>query len=133
MGRGRDTGVAQLREILAGTETELTVVPPAEYKGHTVSSSRIREAIREGRFEESRVMLVSPHCLDLRDLPVRRDGTGVRVRREEISQVLPRTGEYEVTVRMVGGQRPARLSVQHDGIAWGGGSPSVELEICFLQ
>ncbi len=130
MGRGRDTGPGQLRAMLDGTGVELEVVPAATYRGEPVSSSRIRAAVRDGRFQEARDMLEAPFCLDLRGVQVTRWGGAAAVARERVAQVLPLPGEYAVRLHGSAGWKPGTLAVTQDSIGWQTDLEQEE-EICF--
>jgi len=110
MGQGRDTGVDELRAILAGSETELHVVPAAFYEGEIVSSSRIRGCLREARFDEAGAMMGRPYALDLREAQVSRGAGSWRAPAARIAQVLPRPGAYRASW---GGPRGERA-----GMVW---------------
>jgi riboflavin kinase/FMN adenylyltransferase len=131
MGRGRDTGVGELRAMLAGSEIDLEVVPPTLYQDEVVSSSRIREAVLQGRFRAVRAMLKDDFRLDLKDAAVLREGEITKIRRSEIKQVLPKNGDYEVLFHSGGRDYPGRLSIGDDEISWQKTFPDMETEIRF--
>jgi riboflavin kinase/FMN adenylyltransferase len=118
MGKGRDTNAQELVGILAGSGTELEIVPATMYLNRVVSSSRIRMLIHEGRFSEAKDMLVDDFRLDLREIPVhnRQDGCGVY--RSDIEQVLPRTGEYQVRFITDSLECPGMLKVGEEQLTW---------------
>jgi riboflavin kinase/FMN adenylyltransferase len=97
MGKGRDTNAQELVGILTGSGTELEIVPATMYRKEVVSSSRIRTLVQQGRFPEVKDMLSDDFRLDLREVPVYRRQDGCRIQRSDIEQVLPRSGEYQVS------------------------------------
>lgn len=65
-GRGRDTGVAALRRLLAPAGVRVVAVPPVIVGGSAVSSTRIRAAVRKGDFAATQEMMGRPFEVDLR-------------------------------------------------------------------
>lgn len=65
--------VPRLRELCQAHGIEVQVVEMAEYAGKTVSSTRIRAALEEGRLADANAMLGAPYAIDW---PVRH-GKGV--------------------------------------------------------
>lgn len=63
MGRDRSCDVGRLSEIGAVLGYGLDVVPPIEYRGGAISSSRIRESLAGGDVEATRDMLGRPYAL----------------------------------------------------------------------
>jgi FAD synthase len=96
-GRDRDTDAGGLEQMLRGSGTEVRVTGPVLHRGSVVSSSRIRKTIQEASFAEAREMLSTDHSLDLRGLPVTRQGLVSLIARKAVTQVLPRAGRYTVT------------------------------------
>ncbi len=131
MGRGRDTGVGELKAMLAGSETDLEVVPATLYQDEVVSSSRIREAILQGRFKAARAMLKDDFRLDLTTTAILRQGEISKIRRSEIKQVLPKNGDYQVLFHSGGQTYPGRLTIGNDEIRWQKMFPDTETEIRF--
>ena len=64
-GHRMDTNAQKLVELAALLGMEARIVEPLQYAGHPVSSSRIRNAIVEGRLSEASAMLGRPYVLDL--------------------------------------------------------------------
>ncbi|RLA81591.1 MAG: hypothetical protein DRG33_00305 [Deltaproteobacteria bacterium] len=56
-GRGKGGTAEDLREMGAAMGFEVEVIPPFEVEGKPVSSSRIRELVRQGRIEEANRLL----------------------------------------------------------------------------
>jgi riboflavin kinase/FMN adenylyltransferase len=73
-GRDRSGNADTLREIGAELGFAVDVVPPVEAGEEAVSSTRIREAVADGRMEEARLCLGRPYSI--RGLVVRGDGRG---------------------------------------------------------
>jgi FAD synthase len=88
------------------------------YEGRKVSSSRIRDDVRGGRFDAAREMLGRPYTLDLRGAEKgfwRRvaDGTndGIAAPNGNFLQILPKPGTYAVTVAACGRRVETAMTV----------------------
>ncbi len=77
-----DTNAQALAEICGSLGMEARIVEPVMYTGHPVSSSRIRNAVLEGRLLEASEMLGRPHVVEL----------------DSADTVMPPDGCYEVIV-----------------------------------
>jgi FAD synthase len=91
------------RELSFGFAVKESVI----YEGRKVSSSRIRDSVREGRFDAAREMLGRPYTLDLRGAEKHfwqrvaggTDGSeGIAALNKNFPQILPKPGVYAVTV-----------------------------------
>jgi riboflavin kinase/FMN adenylyltransferase len=133
MGRGRDTGVQELVGILSGSDTDLEVVPATLYRQEVVSSSRIRDSIRQGRLDDVREMLQDDFRLDLQGIAVERRRGSSRVLRSHIEQVLPRIGEYQVRFISDNFECAGTLAVEEEQLRWRSGSAEPETEIRFVN
>lgn len=119
-GKNRISGTDDLKEMLSGTGIELQVTEPVIRGDAMVSSSRIRSAIREAKFTEARGMLAADYSLDLRGLASRSDSpTSLRIARNEVTQVLPQQGDYDVSCTSPAGTRPGRLTIGNDSLMLG--------------
>jgi riboflavin kinase/FMN adenylyltransferase len=133
MGRGRDTNAQELVRILTESEIELEIIPATLYGDQVVSSSRIRDLIRQGRFGEARKMLTDDFRLDLRGVSIGRRGGDSSVRRSEITQVLPPGGEYQVRFATEDRDVPGTVLVRAEELAWHREFAGTETEIRFLK
>jgi riboflavin kinase/FMN adenylyltransferase len=131
MGRGRDTGVQELKQVLAGSTTELEIIPATLYRQEVVSSSRIREAILQGRFDEVRDMLKDDYRLDLHPTAVRSKGGRSYVQRLEIEQMLPNNGDYEVLFCTEKEMIPGVVEISDHELQWQDYVAEGEFEIRF--
>jgi len=118
-GRDRDTDAGGLAQMLRGSGTEVRVTGPVLHRESVISSSRIRKSIQEASFAEAREMLCADHSLDLRGLPVTRQGGVSRFPRKAMAQVLPRVGSYAVTCTggAAGARNRGELTVEEDSLA----------------
>jgi riboflavin kinase/FMN adenylyltransferase len=133
MGRQRDTNPRELVEILNGSGTELEIVPATRYGEQTVSSSRIRELIRQGRFLEVKDMMKDDFRLDLRGVSIETRRGASSVRRSAIEQVLPRPGEYRVRFVTESGEFSGLITVGEQLLSWQKEFAGTETEIRFLE
>ena len=62
-GRGGLAGVEELRALCAPLGIRVEALPPVLWQGEVVSSTRIRQCIREGQIEEAAAMLCAPFTL----------------------------------------------------------------------
>ena len=62
-GRGGQAGVEELRALCAPLGIQVEALPPVLWQGGGVSSTRIRQCIREGQIEEAAAMLCAPFTL----------------------------------------------------------------------
>ncbi len=132
MGRGRRTGIQELVSRYSPSETELAVIPAAHYQDRAVSSSRIREAIQQARFEETREMLIEPYCLDLVGVVLQRSGRRASVARKDVDQVLPLAGTYKAKLRSSRGEESVQVTVEGGRVSWDTLPGFEETEICFI-
>lgn len=108
--------VVLLEELCAPLGIAVNVVPMAEYAGRTVSSTRIRAALEEGRIDDANAMLGAPYAIDW---PVRH-GKGIgtsRLGTPTINQnypadaLRPCTGVYLTRILLDGVWRPAATGI----------------------
>ncbi len=132
-GRGRSTGPDQLKSMLEGTGIDLEVVSPVLYREEAVSSSRIREAIVQGRFPDVQAMLNDSFILDLlsfRQELIANDWVGLSL--EGIEQVLPAQGRYAVTMSFESSEYNDVVEIGKDKISWSRPADAA-VEIRFLD
>lgn len=100
-----------------GAETE--IVGHVSVDGETVSSSRIRSAIRAGRTEAAASFLGRPYTLDLRRVTESAFDESGRLRLRSIGAVEPAEGEYHAEARSDERRMDVRAYVDKEGgMAW---------------
>lgn len=108
--------VDRLKELCAPLGIAVTIVDMAQYGGQTVSSTRIRAALEEGRIEDANAMLGAPYCIDW---PVRH-GKGIgtsKLGKPTINQnypadaLQPCTGVYLTRIWMDGRWWPSATGI----------------------
>jgi FAD synthase len=116
-GMNRDADVHDLAAMLAASPTTVQAIEPVRLGGETVSSSRIRRAVREGDLELAAAMLAAPYEIDLAGVPSVREGPGaLRLSRAEVPQVLPAAGTYVVTGCSPEGGVPGTLEAAGESV-----------------
>jgi len=134
LGNGRDTDEAALRVLWGGTEVRVSAVEPVLHEGGTVSSSRIRSAVREGRFRDAEAMLMGGYVLDLRGLaPESWNGGGCLIPLARCRQVLPPAGTYDVTFLGGGCRMSGRLTIVGGNLVLETGGPGPFDSVLFSQ
>lgn len=100
-GRDRSGDAETLRAIGAELGFVVDVVPPVETDAQPVSSSRIRQAVAEGRMPEARACLGRPYSV--RGVVVKGDGRGrhlgfptANLKVASADKLIPRSGIYAV-------------------------------------
>jgi riboflavin kinase / FMN adenylyltransferase len=118
-GHRLDTGADEIEGYYEGRGVAVEVIRAVRAAGHPVSSSRIRNAIAEGRLEEAEILMGRPFEVDLRGAA--RDAAG-RLRPEG-AQASPPEGTYEALVLDGGASARTEASLR-DG-AWDLGPAAV--------
>ena len=114
-GKDRKSGTDELKQMLFDTGTEVQVTEPVLWGDSIVSSSRIRKTIKDADFCAAKAMLAAGYSLDLRGIPVRAAGEEtLRIARSDLTQVLPKPGNYAVACTAANGKRAGRLVVGVD-------------------
>lgn len=130
-GRGRSGDVDTLREIGARLDFGVHVVEAYHTNGGAVSSTKIREALRDGRVEEAARGLARPYSI--RGPVVRGDGRGkslgfptANIQVTDPYKLLPREGVYAVHGTLRRGMFPGVLHLGPRP-TFQGSPPSIEL------
>jgi riboflavin kinase/FMN adenylyltransferase len=96
-GHNREGTIARLSELTAAARISLDVVPPVEVDGQLVSSSRVRELVRQGDVDAARRMLSAPYRI--RGMVTHGAGRGATIgfptaNLDAIDTLLPALGVY---------------------------------------
>lgn len=105
-----DTGVEEIVRHMSLRGSRVDIACPVQDNGQSVSSTRIRNALRSGYIRDARRLLGHPYVLDLRGV----DHVDGRIARAEVPQVLPDHGSY--VVRPEGSGRVVDMTVFPDYI-----------------
>lgn len=114
-GHRLSTDAESLKAIAESLGAEAEIVAPVTVEGGTVSSSRIREAISDGRTDLAFAMLGRPYTLDLRSFGLDHDGALAAVSLRGRGMVEPAPGTYEATLICLTGQRDVEATLKLDG------------------
>lgn len=133
-GRDGESGVHEVKSILQGSK--VLALEPLTYRGHEISSSRIRKAIRCGDIAHANAMLGKCHTVvlpvetqrvqsDHESGSTTRDRTGKDVeswhviRKSLVSQVTPKIGLFKGSIEVDGVFLPTRqIYVSREKISW---------------
>jgi riboflavin kinase/FMN adenylyltransferase len=96
-GHNREGTIARLRELTSAADVALEVVPPVEFDGAIVSSSRVRNLIRDGDVDAARRLLSAPYRI--RGMVTHGAGRGAKIgfptaNIDAIDTLLPAQGVY---------------------------------------
>jgi riboflavin kinase/FMN adenylyltransferase len=96
-GHNREGTIERLGEMAAAAGITLDVVPPVEVDGALVSSSRVRELVREGNVEQAKKLLAAPYRI--RGMVTHGAGRGAKIgfptaNLGAIDTLLPAQGVY---------------------------------------
>jgi riboflavin kinase/FMN adenylyltransferase len=96
-GHNREGTIERLRAMAAAARITLDVVPPVEIDGALVSSSRVRELVREGNVEKAKRLLAAPYRI--RGMVTHGAGRGAKIgfptaNLGAIDTLLPAQGVY---------------------------------------
>ncbi len=108
--------VQTLRQLCAPRGIEVHIVPMAQYKGSTVSSTRVRAALEEGRIADANAMLGAPYAVDWpvthgRGIGASRLGTPTLNQNYPAGTLVPAQGVYLTRVFLGGQWRPAATGI----------------------
>lgn len=132
-GRGRSGDVDTLKEIGVRLGFSVDVVEALKTEGDAISSTKIRNALREGRVEEAARGLGRPYSV--RGPVVRGDGRGkalgfptANIHVPDAHKLLPKEGVYAVCATLRSGTHPGVLHLGPRP-TFRGSPPSVELHL----
>ncbi len=132
-GRGRSGDVDTLRRLGGELGFAVDVVEPVEAGDDAVSSTRIREAVGEGRMEDARDALGRPYSI--RGAVVKGDGRGrqlgfptANLRIADGDKLVPPQGIYAVRGALRSGIHPGALHIGPRP-TFQGSPPTVELHL----
>jgi len=108
-----DTDAAKLKALSEELGLRSAIVKNVMYRGHPVSSSRIRHAVQEGRLEEAADMLGRPYQI------IVRQGTEPGVMTAEDDLLLPPNGEYEGIANDGQAMQNCRVEIDHRNVKFG--------------
>ena len=119
--------VERLRALCAPHGIAVTVVEMAQYGGRTVSSTRIRAALEEGRLDDANAMLGAPYAIDWtvrhgRGIGTSRLGTPTINQNYPAGTLQPCCGVYLTRIRLQGRWWPAATGISRRPTVEAGGA-----------
>lgn len=120
--------VERLRALCAPHGIAVTVVEMAQYGGRTVSSTRIRAALEEGRLDDANAMLGAPYAIDWtvrhgRGIGTSRLGTPTINQNYPAGTLQPCCGVYLTRIRLQGRWWPAATGISRRPTVEAAGAP----------
>lgn len=103
------TGISEIQSLTKEQGIELKVLDEFLVSGHSTRSTKIREAIRKGDFEQAELLLGRPYQIDISAFDKKKkrikdlEAITWRIPNEEIQQVLPPLGRYQVDLLYIDG------------------------------
>lgn len=114
-GRGGQGDACLLREAMRVHEVETHIVPPLLYEGLPISSTRVRQAVLEGKMELAFELLGRPYLLSGTVLPGKKVGRRLGFPTANLpfpsGKVIPKYGVYVARVQVEGAEHPAVLNI----------------------
>lgn len=112
------TTAEKARRELKPAGITVDVTDPLMYKGKPVSSTRIREAVRCGDFNEVRAMLGRDFVIDTSHTRHNRGEACYYLEKRDLNQITPGDGDYTVDMRDNYQDCRRQVTVGKDRIAW---------------
>lgn len=108
--------VERLRELCTPLGIGVHIVPMAQYGGQTVSSTRIRAALEEGRLDDANAMLGTPYAIDWpvvhgKGIGSGKLGTPTLNQNYPAAALQPCAGVYLTRIYLDGQWRPAATGI----------------------
>ncbi len=130
-GHNREGTIDRLRELCTAAQITLDVVPPVEIDGELVSSSRVRDLIRDGNLEAANKMLSAPYRI--RGMVTHGAGRGAKIgfptaNLAAIDTLLPSQGVYAGRAWTGGLSWPAAINLGPSP-TFGDPTPRVEVHL----
>jgi riboflavin kinase/FMN adenylyltransferase len=131
-GRHREGNAARLAELGATHRLSVRAIAPVQIDGALVSSTRVREAIVQRRFDEATRCLGRSHAVT--GTVIRGDARGRQIgfptaNLGEVEQLLPPRGVYAVRARIDGERFPAVMNLGQRPTFTSNGVDSLEVHL----
>nr|WP_230087851.1 bifunctional riboflavin kinase/FAD synthetase [Alicyclobacillus mali (ex Roth et al. 2021)] len=134
-GRGGQGTVDVLRQLGHARGFDVHVVQPVEEHGHKISSSRIREHLREGRVEAAQALLGRPYTISGEVVHGDKRGRTIGFPTANLggidAYVLPKTGVYAAFVEVEGAHHA--FAAHAFGVLNAGYRPTVDGRVFQLE
>ncbi len=113
-GHNREGTIERLRQLTTAAEISLDVVPPVVVDGAIVSSSRVRDLLRQGKVQPAGELLAAPYRI--RGMVTHGAGRGAKIgfptaNLEAIDTLIPAEGVYAGVAWLGGSRWPAAINL----------------------
>ncbi len=112
------TSAYDVRKIMEGYHTPVEIAPSVTWRGATLSSTRIRAALREGKIGAATEMLGRNYILDIADTPQNSEDSYRSIEKMGLHQVVPPPGTYLADIKTPTYAAPVQLEVTQECIRW---------------
>ncbi len=112
------TSAYDVRKIMETYHTPVEIAPPVTWKGATLSSTRIRAALREGQIREAAEMMGRNYILDIATTPQTNEDSYRTIEKMGLHQVVPPPGTYLAHVKTPTHTVPIEVEVTPECIRW---------------
>jgi len=112
------TSAYDVRKIMEAYHTPVEIAPPVTWEGATLSSTRIRAALREGQIRAAAEMMGRNHILDIADTPQSNEDSYRSIEKMGLHQVVPPPGTYLADIKTPTITAPVELEVTQECIRW---------------
>src|SRR6056297_3572078 len=112
------TSAYDVRKIMAAYNTPVEIAPPVSWKGATLSSTRIRAALREGQIKKAAEMMGRNYIIDIAHTPQTIEDSYRSIEKMGLHQVVPPPGTYLADIKTPTCAAPVQLEVTQECIRW---------------
>lgn len=112
------TSAYDVRKIMEAYHTPVEIAPPVTWQGATLSSTRIRAALREGKIRAAADMMGRNYILDIADTPQSSEDSYRSIEKMGLHQVVPPPGTYLADIKTPTYAAPVQLEVTQECIRW---------------
>ena len=112
------TSAYDVRKIMEAFHTPVDIAPPVTWEGATLSSTRVRAALREGKIRTAAEMMGRNYILDIADTPQSSEDSYRSIEKMGLHQVVPPPGMYLAEINTPTFTAPVELEVTQECIRW---------------
>jgi riboflavin kinase/FMN adenylyltransferase len=113
-----DTDSGTIRSVLTKQGIDVTILDPVTFENDPVSSTRIRKRIIQGDLSKAGMMLGKKFSLHLPVHVQRKSKNGMTVSRTDVSQVIPKPGDYPVMLIGRDQSLPSTIKITKTSLSW---------------
>jgi len=112
------TSAYDVRKIMAAYNTPVEIAPPVSWKGATLSSTRIRAALREGQIKDAAEMMGRNYIIDIANTPQNIEDSYRTIEKMGLHQVVPPPGTYLADIKTPTHTTSVHLDVTQECLRW---------------